>query len=110
MRQAWVALAQAIIVLTVATGCATKTFPDLHNIDVTELNALQCKDIEQEFILLNRHEDAVNEEAVSGQVKQILWGGIWSVIADEKLEHISRKKIRDRERLLYGAKLKKKCQ
>ncbi len=53
---------------------------------------MSCNDIEQEFNLLNRHEDAVDEEAVSGQAEQILWGGIWSVIADDKLEHISRKK------------------
>jgi len=70
---------------------------------------MSCDDIEQEFILLNRHENTVDQEASSGQLKQMFWGGIWSVMADEKLEHISRKQIRDRERLLYEAKLKKRC-
>ena len=109
MRQPSSILTCAAIILIVGSGCATKTFPDLYNLDVTKLNAMSCDDVEQEFILLHRHEDAVNEEASSGQAKQIFWGGIWSVMADEKLEHISRKQIRDRERLLYEAKLKKDC-
>ena len=109
MRKPWSILACAAIILTVGSGCATKTFPDLYNVDVTKLRAMSCDDIDQEFIFLNRHEDAVNEEASTGQLKQMLWGGIWSVMADEKLEHISRKQLRDRERLLYEAKLKKKC-
>jgi len=103
------ALALALAVGVAISGCATKTFPDVHNLDAGTINAMSCEDVEQEFILLKRHEDAVNLEAISGQAKQIFWGGIWSVMADEKLESISRKQIRDRERLLYEAKLKKKC-
>ena len=109
MRKPWSMLACAAIILTFGSGCATKTFPDLYNIDVTKIRAMSCDDIEQEFILLNRHENTVDHEASTGQVKQNFWGGLWSVMADEKLEHISRKQIRDRERLLYEAKLKKRC-
>ena len=65
--------------------------------------------IEQEFLALRQYEKSVDEEATSGQVKQILWGGIWSVMADEKLEHIARQDIQDRERQLYDAKSKKDC-
>ena len=39
----------------------------------------------------------------------MLWGGVWSVMADEKPEHVARQKIRDRERQLYEARLKKEC-
>ena len=85
-----------------------KHLPNL-NIKKCVINAMSCEDIEQEFILLNRHEDEVDLKASSGQIKQIFLGGIWSVMADEKLEHIARKEIRDRERLLYEAKLKKDC-
>ena len=101
--------AYGVIILIVGSGCATKSFQSLHHLDAGELNAMSCEDIEQEFILLNRHEDEVDLKASSGQIKQIFLGGIWSVMADEKLEHIARKEIRDRERLLYEAKLKKDC-
>ena len=109
MRKPLSILAFAAATLIIGSGCATKTFPDIHKVDAYKLRAMSCEDIEQEFILLHRHEDAVNNEASSGQLKQMLWGGIWSVMADEKLEGISRKQLRDRERLLYEAKLKKKC-
>ncbi len=101
--------AYGAIILIVGSGCATKSFQSLHHLDAGEINAMSCEDIEQEFILLNRHEDEVDLKASSGQIKQIFLGGIWSVMADEKLEHIARKEIRDRERLLYEAKLKKDC-
>ena len=78
-------------------------------LDAAKLRAMSCDDVEQEFLLLQRHERGVDHEATSGQAKQILWGGLWSVMADEKLEHVARQKIRDRERQLYEAKLKKKC-
>ena len=42
--------------------------------------------------MLQRHERGVDEEATSGQAKQIFWGGLWSVMADEKLEHVARQK------------------
>ena len=90
-------------------ACATKTFEEMGPLDAAKLRAISCDDIEQEFLLLIRHERGVDQEATSGQVKQILWGGLWSVMADEKLEHIARQKIRDRERQLYEAKLKQKC-
>ena len=109
MIKRWGILALSSTILAIGSGCATKTFPDIHKLDATKIRAMSCEELEQEFILLNRHEDAVNKEASSGQLKQMLWGGIWSVMADEKLEDISRKQVRDRERLLYEAKLKKKC-
>ena len=91
-------------------ACATKQFEEMPPLDAApELRAMTCENIEQEFLMLQRHERGVDEEATSGQVEQMLWGGIWSVMADEKLEHIARQKIRDRERQLYEAKLKKDC-
>ncbi len=90
-------------------GCATKDFEKMPPLDAAKVRAMSCEDIEQEFLLLQRHERGVDEEATSGQAKQIFWGGLWSVMADEKLEHVARQKIRDRERQLYEAKLKKKC-
>jgi hypothetical protein len=109
MRKPLRVFACGAIILTVGSGCATKSFQSIHHIDAGEMNAMSCEDIQQEFILLNRHEDEVDLKASSGQIKQIFLGGIWSVMADEKLEHIARKEIRDRERLLYEAKLKKDC-
>ena len=100
------AIAAALLMLG---ACATKNFEDIPSLDAAELRAMSCEDIEQEFILLQRHERGVDEEATGGQAKQIFWGGLWSVMADEKLEHIARQKIRDRERQLYEAKLKKDC-
>ena len=98
--------ATAILALT---ACATKQFEETPPLDAAKLRAMSCEDIEQEFLILQRHEQGVDEEATSGQAKQMLWGGIWSVMADEKLEYIARQKIRDRERQLYEAKLKKDC-
>ena len=92
-----------------AGACATKEFTEMPPLDASQLRAMSCDDIEQEFLMLQRHERGVDEEATSGQAKQILFGGIWSVMADEKLEHVARQKIRDRERQLYEAKLKKNC-
>ncbi len=37
MRKPWSILACAAIILTVGSGCATKTFPDLYNVDVSKL-------------------------------------------------------------------------
>ena len=100
----------AVFVATLALGaCATKQFEEMSQLDVATLRAMSCEDIEQEFVMLRHHEGGVDEEASSGQLEQMLWGGIWSVMADEKLEHIARQKIRDRERQLYEAKLKKDC-
>ena len=100
-----------VAIATVAgSGCATKSFEEMHQLDANQIQAMSCQEIEQEFILLRRHEGGVDEEATTGQAKQIFWGGLWSVMADEKLEHIARQKIRDRERMLYEAKLKKGCQ
>ena len=109
MRKPLRVVACGAIIFTVGSGCATKSFESLYDLDAGKLNAMSCEDIQQEFILLNRHEDEVDLKASSGQIKQIFLGGIWSVMADEKLEHIARKEIRDRERLLYEAKLKKDC-
>ena len=101
----WIVMAAAVA----GSGCATKNFEEMHELDVNQIQAMSCQEIEQEFINLRRHEGGVDEEATTGQAKQIFWGGLWSVMADEKLEHIARQKIRDRERLLYEAKLKKEC-
>lgn len=98
-----------VVAMFLVGACATKQFEEMSQLDAAELRALSCEDIEQEFLMLQRHERGVDEEATSGQAKQIFWGGLWSVMADEKLEHIARQKIRDRERQLYEAKLKKKC-
>ncbi len=103
-----ICLAAAAALLTLG-ACATKEFEQMPPLDAAKLRAMSCDDIEQEFLLLQRHERGVDQEATSGQAKQIFWGGLWSVMADEKLEHIARQKIRDRERQLYEAKLKKKC-
>ena len=91
------------------SACATKQFEEMQPLDATKLRAMSCENIEQEFLMLQRHERGVDEEATSGQIEQMLWGGVWSVMADEKLEHVARQKIRDRERHLYEAKLKKDC-
>ena len=109
MRKPLRVFACGAIILIVGSGCATKSFQSLYDLDAGKLRGMSCEDIEQEFILLQRHEDEVDLKASSGQIKQIFLGGIWSVMADEKLEHIARKEIRDRERLLYEAKLKKDC-
>ena len=91
------------------TACATKQFEQIPRLSAPTVRDMTCEEIEQEFLSLQHHESGVDEEATSGQVKQILWGGIWSVMADEKLEHVARQKIRDKERQLYEAKLKKDC-
>ena len=90
------------------SACATKQFEKMPQLDAAKLRAMSCEDIEQEFLMLQHHERGVDEEATSGQLKQMLWGGVWSVMADEKLEHIARQKIRDRERQLYEVKLKER--
>ena len=99
----------AVVAMFALGGCATKQFEEMSRLDAAQLRAMSCEDIEQEFLMLQHHESGVDEEASSGQLKQMLWGGIWSVMADEKLENIARQKIRDTERQLYEAKLKKDC-
>ena len=99
----------AVAAVFAVGACATKQFEEVPPLDATKLRAMSCEDIEQEFLMLQRHERGVDEEATSGQIEQMLWGGIWSVMADEKLEHVARQKIRDRERQLYEARLKKHC-
>ena len=101
-------IAAALAALMLA-ACATKTFEDLPPIDPANLRAMSCDDIDHEFVELQRHERGVDHEATTGQAKQIFWGGLWSVMADDKLEAVARNKIRDRERQLYQAKLDKQC-
>ena len=101
-----IALAGSIVF---TSGCATKSFDKIDTIDYAKVQSLSCTDIEKEFLALEEHRSGVNDEATGGQVKQMLWGGIWSVMADEKREDIAREEIRRRERLLYEAKLDKKC-
>ena len=98
------------VVFAILTGCATKNFGKLPALDPSVAESMTCQEIEREFYSLQQYEESVDEEAASGQVKQIFWGGIWSVMADEKLEHIARKDIRNRLRLLYDLKIKKGCQ
>ena len=101
-----------LAILSVAfllSGCATKSFGKLPPLDPSVAESMDCKDIEREFRRLSQYEDGVDEEASTGQIKQIMWGGLWSVMADEKLESIARKDIRERVRLLYDLKVKKGC-
>ena len=64
-----------ILTVAVATlllsACATKEFEEMPPLDAGKLRAMSCDDIEQEFLLLQRHERGVDEEATSGQAKQI---------------------------------------
>ena len=95
--------------LLALAACATKEFADLPLLDPAKLRAMSCEDIDREFVELQSHERGVDQEATSGQAKQIFWGGLWSVMADEKLEAVARQRIRDRERQLFQAKISKKC-
>ena len=106
--RAFVIVCSAVAILALG-ACATKEFAELPALDPGKLRAMSCEELDAEFVALQQHEEGVDEEATTGQAKQIFWGGLWSVMADEKLEHIARQKIRDRERLLYEAKLKKGC-
>ncbi len=106
--KAFVILVSAVSVLALG-ACATKEFEELTALDPAKLRAMSCEEIDVAFLELQRHERGVDQEATTGQAKQIFWGGLWSVMADEKLESVARQKIRDRERHLYEAKLKKKC-
>ena len=90
-------------------GCATKNFGELDELSPTEVAAMSCDEIDSEFHQLEQYEDSVDEEASTGQAKQIFWGGLWSVMADNKLERIARKDIRKRIRFLYEAKKDKGC-
>ena len=108
MSKPYVVFVSAVALLVLG-ACATKEFEDLPAFDPAKIRAMSCEDIDREFIELQRHERGVDQEATSGQAKQIFWGGLWSVMADEKLESVARQKIRDRERHLYEAKLQKKC-
>ena len=95
--------------LIAVSGCATKTFEKLPALPPEVANQMTCEQIEKEFFDLYNYEGHVDEEASTGQAKQIFWGGLWSVMADEKLESVARKDIRNRTRLLYDLKIKKGC-
>lgn len=101
--------AYVILLALLAAGCATKDFGDLHELSPDIVEDMNCKQIENEFFRLRQYESSVDEEATTGQVQQIFWGGLWSVMADEKLEAIARKDIRDRVTMLYEAKVDKGC-
>ena len=99
-----------IVVMMLLSGCATKEFAKLPDIAPQAIVNMSCEDIDREFYRLEQHEAGVDDEATQGQAKQIFWGGIWSVMADEKLEAVARKDIRKRLKLLYDLKIKKGCQ
>ena len=102
-------IAMLAALVAVTAGCATKTFEELPTLDISQLKAMSCEQLDGELLRLQAHERGVDEEASSGQAKQIFWGGLWSVMADDKLEAVARRKIRDRERAIYEEKLRKKC-
>ena len=102
-------IALLAVVAAVTAGCATKTFEELPPLDIAQLRAMSCEQLDGEILRLQAHERGVDEEASSGQAKQIFWGGLWSVMADEKLEAVARRRIRDRERAIYQEKLRKGC-
>ena len=91
------------------SGCATKDFGKLADIEPSAKDKMTCEDLEKEFFALQNYEDSVDEKAVTGQFKQMMIGGIWSVMADEKLEAIARKDIRRRTKELYELKIEKGC-
>ncbi len=80
--------------------------PDIAKNDVSQLT---CEEIKLEFNRLSSYEDSVDREASTGQVKQILWGGIWSVMADDKLENVARRDIRKRTQMLYEERIRRGC-
>jgi hypothetical protein len=95
--------------LSVLVGCATKNFDKIPELGRSDVSQLTCEEIKLEFARLSQYEDSVDHEASTGQVKQILWGGMWSVMADEKLENVARRDIRKRERMLYEERVRKGC-
>ncbi len=101
-----------VIIISMAgllSACATKKFDQLPTLNMSNISVLSCDELKLELNNLYAHEDSVNTEASTGQAKQILWGGIWSVMADEKLEDQSRRDIRQRERALNEQRIQKGC-
>ncbi len=102
-------LAVGIFCCSSLVGCATKDFGKLPNLNDNNIAHMNCDEIRSEISTLYSYEDSVDREASTGQAKQILWGGLWSVMADEKLEDQARRDIRKRERMLNEARIKKGC-
>ena len=99
-------LASIAIILS---GCATKNFGTLATAEKVEVADMNCQQIENEMSKLTEYRDSVNEESKGGQVKQMLWGGMWSVMADDKKEAVARDEIKQYETLLTDAKSAKGC-
>ena len=102
-----IALLSAVVL--VLPACATKNFgtaPTAQKVEVADMN---CKQIESETQKLVEYREAVNEKSQGGQVKQMLWGGMWSVMADDKREAVARDNIKQYETLLSDAKASKGC-
>jgi len=102
----------AIIAISVAlttSACATKNFGEINTLEKAEVSEMNCEQIENEFTKLVEFREAVNEKSKGGQVKQMLWGGMWSVMADDKREAVARDEIKQRELMLGDAKTAKGC-
>ena len=93
----------------ILSGCATKNFGTLPAAEKVEVADMNCKQIENETTKLVEYREAVNEKSQGGQVKQMLWGGMWSVMADDKKEAVARDEIKQYETLLKDAKEAKGC-
>jgi len=99
----------AILSINFLSGCATKDFGKIPDIAKNDVSQLTCEEIKLELTRLSSYEDSVDHEASTGQAKQIFWGGLWSVMADDKLEDVARRDIRKREQLLYEERIRKGC-
>ena len=108
MRHWWAATAVLLSSLLLG-ACATKQFEEMTQLDASQVRAMSCEDIEQEFLMLQRHERGVDEEATSGQFEQMLWGG--HLVGDGRRTGWStwpgRRSVIGS--VLYEAKLKKDC-
>lgn len=102
-----IALLSAVAV--VVSGCATKNFGTLPAAEKVEVADMNCAQIENETEKLAEYREAVNEKSKGGQVKQMLWGGMWSVMADDKKEAVARDEIKQYEILLKDAREAKGC-
>jgi len=102
-----IALISAVALILPA--CATKNFGTAPVAQKVEVADMDCKQIESETQKLAEYRESVNEKSQGGQVKQMLWGGMWSVMADDKREAVARDNIKQYETLLTDAKKSKGC-
>lgn len=93
----------------VAGSCATKTFEEPPALLAGGLEALSCAQLDGESLRLRDHVRRVDKEASTGLVEQWFWGGMFSVMADQKLEAEARRRIREREDAIAVEKARKGC-